>query len=293
MKGYWLFQGVRYAQRKNNQKAERYFPPYAGKKRTHCRETFRRKEEEKAMIKQRAARPLFFAALFSAVVILWGISGIVRAQDDIFAVKRQQMVEWQIRNRGITDKKVLEAMTKVERHLFVPKGLRKAAYEDTPLPIGNGQTISQPYIVAYMTEAARLGPDDRVLEIGTGSGYQAAILAEIVKEVYTIEILKPLADSARARLKGLGYRNVDVRWANGYKGWPEHAPFDAIIVTAAPPKIPEDLVSQLKVGGRMVVPVGEFFQELYLVERTDTGFKKSSLLPVRFVPMVKGAGEKI
>jgi protein-L-isoaspartate(D-aspartate) O-methyltransferase len=204
------------------------------------------------------------------------------------AAKRRWMVEQQIKDRGVLDGKVLNAMEKVERHLFVPDRMREMAYEDTPLPIGYGQTISQPYIVAFMTEAAQLNSNDRVLEIGTGSGYQAAILAELVKEVYTIEILKPLADSARVRLEKMGYENIKVKWGDGYKGWAEYAPFDAIIVTAAPPEIPEELVKQLKVGGRMVVPVGSFFQELYLIVRTDTGIKKRDLLPVRFVPMVHG-----
>ncbi len=213
-------------------------------------------------------------------------SSTASAQKDEFTVRRQQMVKMQIKGRGIVDEKVLEAMAKVKRHLFVPEGLRETAYSDSPLPIGYGQTISQPYIVAYMTEAAHLKADDRVLEIGTGSGYQTAILAEIAKEVYTIEILKPLADTARARLEHMGYDNVSVKWGDGYDGWPKQAPFDAIIVTAAPEKIPEDLVNQLKIGGRMIVPAGAFFQELYLVVRTDSGFEKKPLLPVRFVPMV-------
>jgi protein-L-isoaspartate(D-aspartate) O-methyltransferase len=202
------------------------------------------------------------------------------------------MVEKQIISRGVTNEKVIKTMTEVERHLFVPKNLRGATYEDTPLPIGHGQTISQPYIVAYMTEAAQLKSGDRVLEIGTGSGYQAAILAEMVKEVYTIEIVKPLADSARTRLEEMGYKNITVRWGDGYKGWKEKAPFDVIIVTAAPPEIPEELVKQLNSGGRMVVPVGSFFQELYLITKTDKGVEKNALLPVRFVPMVHSRGNE-
>jgi len=207
--------------------------------------------------------------------------------EDVFVAERQRMVQSQIRNRDISDEKVLEAMLKVERHLFVPAKLRNLAYEDTALPIGYGQTISQPYIVAYMTEAAQLDRDDRVLEIGTGSGYQAAVLAEIVNDVYTIEILEPLADSARDRLETMGYENIKVKYGDGYKGWPEHAPFDAIIVTAAPPELPEDLIGQLKMGGRMVIPVGSIRQELYLIVRNESGFDKKPLLPVIFVPMRK------
>ena len=231
---------------------------------------------------------LRFVILFSVFVIAGSAASSVSAQDDVFASRRQEMVETQIKERGITDERVLEAMAKVERHLFVAEELRQKAYKDTPLPIGYGQTISQPYIVAYMTEAARLGPDDTVLEIGTGCGYQAAVLAEIVKEVYTIEILKPLASSAGANLKRLGYDNIDVRCGDGYKGWPGDISFDAIIVTAAPPEVPEKLVDQLKIGGRMVVPVGAFFQELYLIVRTKDGVEKKALLPVVFVPMVRG-----
>ena len=219
------------------------------------------------------------------VIIL--LSTTVFAQEiDTFDAKRQEMISHQIKNRGITDGKVLEAMEKVRRHLFVPDALRGMAYEDRPLSIGYDQTISQPYIVAYMTQAARLSPDDRVLEIGTGSGYQAAILAKIVKEVYTIEIIKPLADSASSRLLDMGYQNVKVKWGDGYEGWVEYAPFDTIIVTAAPSEIPENLIDQLKIGGRMIIPVGTFFQELYLITRTESGFDKKPILPVRFVPMV-------
>lgn len=227
---------------------------------------------------------------YIGLVILICFSGMIglSAQENMFAAKREQMVEGQIARRGVRDKKVLEAMRKVKRHLFVPEGLRASAYQDSPLPIGHNQTISQPYIVAYMTEALRLGPDDRVLEIGTGSGYQAAVLAEIVKEVYSIEILKPLAGSARSRLEGMGYENIEIKWGDGYKGWPEFAPYDAVIVTAAPPQVPEELKSELKIGGRMVVPVGSYFQELYLITRTDSGFIEKRLMPVRFVPMVKG-----
>ena len=187
----------------------------------------------------------------------------------------------------MTDPRVLAAMLKVERHLFVPIALQKAVYADEPLPIGYGQTISQPYIVAYMTEALRLEPGDRVLEIGAGSGYQSAVLAEIVKEVYTIELVAELAEAARERLASLGYKNVEVICGDGYNGLPDKAPFAAIMVTAAPSEIPVELTAQLNVGGRMIVPVGSFFQELQLIVKTETGFAAKPLLPVRFVPMVR------
>lgn len=225
--------------------------------------------------------------LISASALLFMVA-VCGAQDDHYEQKRREMVARQIEARGISDRRVLDAMEEVPRHLFVPEELRYAAYEDTPLPIGYDQTISQPYIVAYMTEAAGLEPGDVVLEIGTGSGYQAAVLAKIVQEVYTIEIIRPLADSAGRRLEEMGIKNVHVRWGDGYAGWPEAAPFDAIIVTAAPPDIPQTLVEQLKVGGKMVVPVGAFFQQIYLITRTESGTDKKAMIPVRFVPMVRG-----
>ena len=200
---------------------------------------------------------------------------------------REKMVEEQIERRGVTDKAVLEAMKKVERHLFVPEDLKNTAYTDSPLPIGYRQTISQPYIVAFMTQAIQPGPDDRVLEIGTGSGYQAAVLAELVKEVYTVEIVEPLAENARLSLEKLGYKNIKVKYGDGYKGWREYSPFDVIVVTAAPPGIPEELINQLKIGGSMIVPIGEYHQELYLIKKTETGLERKALLPVVFVPMVK------
>lgn len=206
---------------------------------------------------------------------------------DIFAAKRDKMVEDQIVARGVSDLKVLRAMRKVERHFFVPSELRDIAYSDEPLPIGHSQTISQPYIVAYMTEAALLGPGDRVLEVGTGSGYQSAVLAEIVKEVYTVEVIEPLASAAAERLGALGYKNIRSRSCDGYNGWAEGAPFDAIIVTAAPPEIPDEILGQLKVGGRMVAPIGSFYQDLCLILRTASGYEKKSLLSVRFVPMIR------
>jgi protein-L-isoaspartate(D-aspartate) O-methyltransferase len=211
---------------------------------------------------------------------------------DNFVEKRKNMVEYQIKARGLSDDRVLEAMSKVERHLFVPENLQNRAYEDEPLPIGHGQTISQPYIVAYMTEQIDLDESEKVLEIGTGSGYQAAILAEIAKEVYTIEIVPELAARAAEVLHELNYDNVSVRTGDGYLGWPEAAPFDAIIVTAAPAHIPQPLVDQLKIGGRMIIPVGEFNQDLVLLERTKKGIEQKKKIPVRFVPMTGEAEEK-
>jgi protein-L-isoaspartate(D-aspartate) O-methyltransferase len=206
------------------------------------------------------------------------------------ATQRQRMVEQQLKPRGIKDERVLAAMAKVPREEFVPVDARFDAYEDGPLPIGYDQTISQPYIVAFMTEQLRPRPSDRVLEIGSGSGYQAAILAELVADVYTIDIVEPLAKTAEATLQRLGYKNVHVRVGDGYKGWSEEAPFDAIIVTCAPEKVPQPLVDQLKDGGRMVVPVGErFAQQLYLLEKKNAQLKESVTLPVRFVPMVREA----
>jgi protein-L-isoaspartate(D-aspartate) O-methyltransferase len=198
---------------------------------------------------------------------------------------RERMVDDQIAARGISDAAVLEAMRQVPRHRFLPPAQEANAYEDHPLPIGFDQTISQPYIVAYMTQALSLGPSDRVLEIGTGSGYQAAVLAEIVREVYTIEIVPELAAGATKILSELGYENVRVRHGDGYRGWPEAAPFDAIIVTAAPRAIPQPLIDQLALEGRMVVPVGDWYQELVIVTKTTDGIVEQKTIPVRFVPM--------
>jgi protein-L-isoaspartate(D-aspartate) O-methyltransferase len=206
-----------------------------------------------------------------------------------FAAERERMVQQQLRTRGIKDERVLAAMAKVPREEFVPQDSRTASYDDGPLPIGYDQTISQPYIVAFMTEQLRLKPSDRVLEVGTGSGYQAAILAELVADVYTLEIVEPLAKNAEATLARFGYKNIHMKVGDGYKGWPEQAPFDAIIVTCAPDKVPQPLTDQLKDGGRMVIPVGErFAQQLYLLEKKNRQLKESVTLPVRFVPM---AGE--
>jgi protein-L-isoaspartate(D-aspartate) O-methyltransferase len=199
--------------------------------------------------------------------------------------ERLRMVDQQLRARNIRSPRVLDAMQRVPRHLFVPEDMRAAAYSDYPLTIGYGQTISQPYIVAFMTEALDVQPSHAVLEIGTGSGYQAAVLAELARAVYTIEIIEPLAQSARKTLSSLGYANVTVRTGNGYLGWPEHAPYDRIIVTAAPEEIPPALVQQLRVGGLMAVPVGAGEQELRVVRRRQSGLEVVKTLPVRFVPM--------
>ena len=203
------------------------------------------------------------------------------------AEERRAMVDRQLRPRGISDPRVLQAMGAVPRHVFVPAALAASAYADTPLPIGLRQTISQPYIVAYMTEAAALGPGARVLEIGTGSGYQAAVLAEVAARVYTIEIVPELAAAARERLAALGYDNVEVRHGDGYRGWPEEAPFDAVVVTAAPDHVPPALVEQLAAGARLVIPVGPdgALQAMTIVTKEADGAATERTFPVRFVPM--------
>ena len=203
-----------------------------------------------------------------------------------FQVERQEMVDNQLKRRGIDDSRVLGAMLQVPRHEFVLKEHRSIAYRDSALPIEEQQTISQPYIVGLMTQLANTNPDSRVLDIGTGSGYQAAVLALLCKEVYSIEIVKPLADSARERLDDLGYDNVTVRHGDGYLGWPEKAPFDAIIVAAAPDHVPQPLVDQLARGGRLIIPVGENFQELILIEKDKDGeIHRKNIASVMFVPM--------
>jgi protein-L-isoaspartate(D-aspartate) O-methyltransferase len=214
------------------------------------------------------------------------VSGAEPPAEKRLAEDRAAMVENQLRRRDIRDGKVLAAMGKVPRHLFVPDALRSEAYADHPLPIGHGQTISQPYIVALMTQLALSGPCRRALDVGTGSGYQAAVLAELVPEVLSIEILCPLATEARSRLTRLGYKNIEVRCGDGYQGWPDRAPFDAIIVAAAAPGVPQPLVDQLAAGGRLVIPVGEEDQELLLLEkRKDGGTRTRRFGAVRFVPM--------
>lgn len=203
-----------------------------------------------------------------------------------FARKRERMVETQIEARGVKDDKILEAMRKVPRHLFVPENMKLYAYRDEPLVIGEGQTISQPYIVAYMTEALQLKGHERILEVGTGSGYQAAVLAEIIQEVFSVELLESLSLKAQDTLKRLGYKNIHFRIGDGTLGWKERAPYDAIMVTAAPAKVPKALQEQLTIGGKMIIPVGATFQELVLLTREKRKYKKKILLPVRFVPLI-------
>ena len=238
------------------------------------------------------------ARVFLVIPVAWLAIQPVRSPaaegvaNDSYAAARKRMVEQQLAapGRDITNRRVLAAMGKVPRHELVPPAVRSFAYADHPLPIGHGQTISQPFIVAFMTEKLDPKPADRVLEIGTGSGYQAAVLSGLVAEVHTIEIVEPLAHRAEADLKRLGYTNVFVRAGDGYKGWPEAAPFDTVIVTCAPDHVPQPLVDQLKEGGRMIIPVGEAHdQSLYLLEKRGTNVVRRAILPVRFVPMT---GEK-
>jgi protein-L-isoaspartate(D-aspartate) O-methyltransferase len=221
--------------------------------------------------------------------IIWLFVIAIPWQEDVYKPNREKMVKQQIEKRGVKDSAVLQALRTVKRHEFVPTAQIENAYNDRPLPIGYGQTISQPYIVAYMTEAIKLQPHFKVLEIGTGSGYQAAILSKIVKEVYTVEIIPELGNAATDRLKRTGFANVRVKIADGYDGWQEHAPFDAIMVTAAAEYIPPPLIKQLKEGGKMVIPVGSPFmtQMLLLVEKKDNRTKTRSLLPVVFVPLTR------
>ena len=217
---------------------------------------------------------------------LLGLLGF--AQED-YTEKRRQMINTQLESRDIRDSATLKAMFDVERHLFVPKNVRVSAYKDRPLPIGDGQTISQPYIVAYMTQALELEPTDKVLEIGTGSGYQAAVLAKMVDSVYTIEIVENLAKAAKNRLQDLGYDNVIVRQGDGYHGWPEKGPFDAIMVTAGATNIPQPLLDQLKVGGRIIIPVGPHYivSRLVLATKKKRRVVRKDLIPVSFVPFTR------
>ncbi|HEX6791557.1 MAG TPA: protein-L-isoaspartate(D-aspartate) O-methyltransferase [Candidatus Krumholzibacteria bacterium] len=238
------------------------------------------------------ARTISAVLLLGALAMPSGCRAQDGKSDKDMTQERNDMVRSQIQARGVTDARVLQAMCDVKRHLFVPGESAEDAYEDYPLPIGEGQTISQPYIVALMSELLELDDDDRVLEIGTGSGYQAAILARLAHEVYSMEIVPSLGEAAAKRLDLLGYENVQVKIGDGYKGWPEHAPYDAIMVTAAPPEVPQALVDQLADGGRMVVPVGTNYQELLLITKHDGDVARKVITAVRFVPMVKGKEEK-
>jgi protein-L-isoaspartate(D-aspartate) O-methyltransferase len=233
-----------------------------------------------------AAAMLFAALVFSCKPEAQNTKNV--DSESYFADLRNHMVSSQIEKRGVRDKRVLTVMGRVPRHFFVPEPVRAESYNDSPVPIGFGQTISQPYIVALMTELLELDGSERVLEIGTGSGYQAAVLAELAGEVYTIEIIPELASRAESTLGKIGYRNVHIRTGDGYLGWPEAAPFDALIVTAAPERIPQALVEQLRPGGRLVIPVGKGYQELFLGIKAAHGLDLKSIVPVRFVPMVRG-----
>ena len=254
------------------------------------------------MQRRQAAKTFAFSSIGPLLILFvsscpvnWSIAGAAqkaRTDSDERREARERMVREQIAARGLRDPLVLEALRKVPRHLFVPPGSRAYAYDDTPLPIGHGQTISQPYVVAFMTEALELKPQDRVLEVGTGSGYQAAVLAQLARGVYSIEIVEELAKEAKERLASLGISNVQVRVGDGYRGWPEVAPFDAIVVTAAPDHIPQPLIDQLRDGGRLIIPLGRYDQDLVRIRRTRRGIEKETLLPVRFVPMVGEAEKK-
>ncbi len=213
------------------------------------------------------------------------------SETEEYAALRERMVRLQLQARDIDDPRVLGAMRKVLRHEFVPDAFKRSAYEDNALPLEHGQTISQPYIVAYMTQALRLRGTERVLEIGTGFGYQAAVLAEIASEVYTIEIIPELQDRARSILTRLGYTNIHYRAGDGYLGWPEQAPFDCIIVTAAPEEVPQPLLDQLRDGGRMIIPIGSMNQELVIFEKEKSRIIRRTTIPVRFVPMTGKARE--
>jgi protein-L-isoaspartate(D-aspartate) O-methyltransferase len=228
-----------------------------------------------------------FAVIFYRLALAQDAVTYATPQKDYKALC-EEMVKGQIEARGVKDERLLAAMRKVERHKFIPAEFRHLAYKDTASPIGEDQTISQPYIVALMTELLQLKGEEKVLEIGTGSGYQAAILAELAKEVYTIEILPELAERAEKLLKKLGYQNIKVKTGNGYLGWPQDAPFDGIIITCAPEEVPAPLIEQLAVGGRMVVPVGRGSQMLKLIVKKEGGIEEKSIIPVIFVPMVGG-----
>lgn len=236
---------------------------------------------------------LKWGVIFPVVLFLLFNIQPLYSQNKSFTDLRSAMVKTQIEARGIQDERIIEAFLKVERHRFVLPEYLLLAYNDSPLPIEAGQTISQPYIVAFMTEALDLKPTDKVLEVGTGSGYQAAILAELCDSVFTIEIFEVLGEKAKALFLELGYKNIFCKVADGYQGWPEHAPFDAIIVTCSPTHIPEELKTQLAEGGRMIIPVGENpVQSLVLLEKKDGKLTEKNVLPVRFVPMIDRKGKE-
>jgi protein-L-isoaspartate(D-aspartate) O-methyltransferase len=235
---------------------------------------------------KRCARLLLFGSLLGVGFLAAGSNMSLHAQDDRFSFHRQSMVKEQIVRRGVDNPEVVRAMGEVPRHAFVPEYLRNQAYVDGPLAIGSGQTISQPYIVALMTELLELDGDEKVLEIGTGSGYQSAVLARVAREVYTVEIREELGSQAEERLASLGYDNIHLRIGDGYQGWPEEAPFDGIMVTAAPATVPQPLIDQLKEGGKLVIPVGDFFQDLLVITKTTDGVEQREIIPVRFVPMI-------
>lgn len=234
----------------------------------------------------------FLSFIVILLIFLSGAISLAQSQQSSFMSKQwsdkaNSMVKYQIEKRGITNNDVLNVMRSTPRHLFVPNALSTMAYDDYPLPIGEEQTISQPYIVALMTDLLSLNGDEKILEIGTGSGYQAAVLSQLVDTVYTIEIVESLAHNAKIRLNNLNYNNVVIKHGDGYKGWPSAAPFDAIIVTAAPEQVPQTLVDQLKINGNIVIPVGDKWQELQLITKTaENKTKKKTVIPVRFVPMV-------
>jgi protein-L-isoaspartate(D-aspartate) O-methyltransferase len=218
----------------------------------------------------------------AVLIVLGGVSPA--GAEDLWAAQRRAMVE-RLRQRGITQPEVLAAMEKVPRHLFVPESLRSQAYADEVLSLGSGRTIYEPHVVALMTSLLDLQKGDRVLEVGTGSGYHAAVLARMAREVYSVEIVPPVASQARQRLEALGYHNIEIRVGDGYQGWSEHAPFDAILLAVAPPVIPKPLIDQLRVGGRMVVPVGGLLQDLLVITKTEDGLEKRTVIPVKLSPM--------
>ena len=233
----------------------------------------------------RGRRSRFCRGLALGLAAAVALTAPAAAGSDGFELLRRSMVEQQVKQRGITQPEVLAAMEQVPRHLFVPESLRSEAYSDQPLVLGQGRTVYQPYVVALMTSLLDLKHGAKVLEVGTGSGYHAAVLSRIAREVYSIEIMEPVANQASKRLSVLGYHNVEVRWGDGYRGWPEKQPFDAILLSAAPSQIPKPLLDQLRVGGKMVAPVGGFFQDLLVITKTADGLEKRTVIPVRLSPM--------